>query len=99
MEGLVACIAQSRRQCGRKLGINQKQHASFCRNNRMIRLTRGKGQYGVDVVAFQIRVILQDLFARLFGRQQPENIGNCHTQSANAWTTVHSFGVDRDSRQ
>ena len=28
MEGLVACIAQSRRQCGRKLGINQKQHAS-----------------------------------------------------------------------
>ena len=67
MEGLIACIPQSLRQCRRKLGVNQKQHASFCRNNRMIRLTGGESQYRVNVFAFQVWIILQDLFARLSG--------------------------------
>ena len=51
MDGIATSIAQRRRQRRRKLSVNQEQHVSFCRDDRMIRLTGGKGQGRVDIVA------------------------------------------------
>jgi hypothetical protein len=42
MDGIATDIAQRRRHRRRKLGVNQEQHVSFCRNDRMICLTGGK---------------------------------------------------------
>ncbi len=65
MHGIATGIAQRRRQRWRKLRVNQEQHVSFCRDDRMICLTGGKGQGSIDVGALQIRIILEDIFARL----------------------------------
>ncbi len=67
MDRIATGIAQRRRQQRRKLSVNQEQHVSFCRNDRMIGLTGGKSQSRINVGALQIRIILQDRFARLSG--------------------------------
>lgn len=65
----------------------------------MVRLPGSKGQYRVDIRIFKIRILLKDCFSRLASRHQAKNVRDRNTQTANAWTAMHSIGIDRYSFQ
>lgn len=52
-----------------------------------------------NVLALEVRKILQDLFRTLTSRQQLEHVDDAHSQAANARTTAALFGANRDARQ
>src|SRR5580704_15185045 len=51
-----------------KAEAEQKQQNLFRRDNRMVRLTRSKGQNRIDVCTFEIGIVLQDRLVRLANR-------------------------------
>jgi hypothetical protein len=62
-------------------------------------LMGGESQDGIDIRAFEIRILLKDRLSRLAGRQQTQDIRNRNPQVANAGTTMHAVWVNRNSFQ
>ena len=65
----------------------------------MVTLARRILQHGSYVFRFQIRVIVQQLFARGACSQKIEDILHPDAQATNAWAPSANLGVDRDSVQ
>ena len=65
MDRLAAAVVQSRAQRRRKLSVDKKKQSLLRRNNGMVCLTSSKGQNGIDIRIFEIRILLKDRLARL----------------------------------
>jgi hypothetical protein len=99
VNSLAPSITQRPCQGRRKLRVDQKKQSLFRRYDRMVSLTRRKGQHCIDVGAFEIGIIPEDTLSRLACRQQAENIRYRNAEATNAWPAVHTVRVYRDPRQ
>ena len=70
MYRIVAGGAQRSRKRGRKLSVYDEQQNLFRGNNWMVRLTGCERERGIDICAFEIRIVEKDCLPRLASRQQ-----------------------------
>jgi hypothetical protein len=99
VNSLAPSITQRPCQGRRKLRVDQKKQSLFRRYDRMVGLTRRKGQHRIDVGAFEIGIVLKDSLSRLACRQQAQNIPHRNAEAANARPAMHTVRVYRDPRQ
>jgi hypothetical protein len=99
MHRIVAGSAQGSRKRGRKLSVDDEQQDLFRGNNWMVRVTRCERERGIDVCAFEIRIVAKDGLPRLAIRQQAEDVRNSDAQATNARAAMHDVRIDRYSRQ
>jgi hypothetical protein len=70
MHRIAAGRAQGSRKRGRKLGVDDEQQNLFRGNNWMVRMTSSERQRGIDICAFEIRIVEKDCLPRLAIGQQ-----------------------------
>jgi hypothetical protein len=70
MHRILAGSAQGRSKRGRKLSVDDEQQNLFRSNNRVVRVTSCERQRGIDICAFEIRIVEKDCLPRLAVRQQ-----------------------------
>ncbi len=99
MHRIKAGSAQGSRKRGRKLSVDDEQQNLFRGNNWMVSVARCERERGIDICAFEIRIVQKDCLPRLAIRQQAQNVRNGDTQATNARAAMHNVRINRDSRQ
>ncbi len=60
MHRIIAGSAQRFRKRGRKLSVDDEQQNLFRGNNWVVRVTSGERERGIDICAFEIRIVEKD---------------------------------------